>query len=162
MRGAIVGGKESIVASERRIARMKTGQQTSRRTWLGPAIALGIWAFWVVLPGALLNGSHPQDSAAAQLGRASVAYLEGAPEGLCWYVILGQLVVLPTLVALVWSRPGPSGHTESGAQARQWSAPLRRLWRAGSSGDDVPPRASSRLAPVGSSECAGPCLVWFW
>jgi hypothetical protein len=86
---------------------MTMSERIAIPTWRGSAVALGIWAFWVVLPSALLKATPPQAFAVAQLGAASVSYLDDAPGALCWYVILGQCVMLPALIALAWGRRGP-------------------------------------------------------
>ena len=98
---------------------------TRSRSWGGVVAAIGIWSFWAVLPAALLEDSGTRAAAAAQLGPSSVAYLQAAPHGLCWYLILGQYVTLPALVALSSSLRRPAARAESGVQAiRQWARAL--------------------------------------
>lgn len=100
-------------------------ERAPRRKWGGLVAAIGIWSFWAVLPASLLDDSGTRAAAAAQLGPSVVAYLHGAPSGLCWYLILGQYVALPALLALAAFVRRPTARAESFAQAvGQWAHAL--------------------------------------
>jgi hypothetical protein len=113
---------------------MQTSNQASNRYWRGIALAAVIWSFWAALPSALLKRADTQAFAAAQIGTASLSYLENAPRALCWYLVLGQCVMLPTLIALAWWLPKRPERLVSAAQAgRHWSAtllPYLGVWAA--------------------------------
>ena len=98
---------------------MQSNNPATGRKWQSAAVALGVWAFWALLPAAMLQNVTTRAAAIAQLGATSAAYLEAAPQALCWYLILGQYVALPVLVALAWQVPSYAVRLE----------PAERAWR---------------------------------
>ena len=97
---------------------MRSDKRVPGGTWRGLVVAIVVWSFWTILPAALLDGSQMRAVAAAQLGASAVAYLQTAPPALCWYLILGQYLMLPALLAISSRLRHPSGRAESAPQAR--------------------------------------------